>query len=387
MGASRGTISPEATLRLWVLSGGRCEYRGCNRYLLEEELTGYELNLGERAHVVGATDGAGSPRGDAPLAPALRNEEPNLMLLCREHHRLIDRKIAEHGIDWLLAMKREHEDRIRLLTGLSADSKTVVIRMVGGIRGAAVEVPREAVQRAVIADGRYPDFRAALAGEDLEIDLRALPTEGDPAYWQTGERLIAESAARLRDAQAPIPHLSVFALSRIPFLVALGHHLDDKVPATVYPRRRDGTGDGEWGFSLDAEATAFRLSRRGGPDGAKVALAVSLTAPIGADVDAASLGSAVYEIEPEDSAHSRELFSARGSLDAFAETYHRFLATVERDHPACGEIQVYIAAPAPAAVQVGRGLMRDSQPRLEVFDRDAMGGFQKTIALGRRRGS
>ncbi|MDX6589551.1 MAG: hypothetical protein QOI84_825 [Solirubrobacterales bacterium] len=382
MTPGRGTISIDATLRLWVVAGGRCEYRGCNEYLLEDELTGFELNLAERAHIVGATEGERSPRGQAPLDLALRNEESNLMLLCRKHHRVIDRLIAEHGIEGLQAMKSEHEERVRLLTSLTEDASSVVLRMSGSIRGAPVEIPREAVRSAVLADGRFPRFRAALAGEDLEIDLRRLPAEEEADYWRAGELMIAEQVARLREAQEAVRHVSVFALARLPLLVALGFHLDDKIPVTVYPRTRGGIGDGEWGFDERAAPTAFSFSRlaEGRPD--KVALAVSLTGPIGDDVLACADGQSTYEIEPGAVEHSRDLFSAHGSLDAFSETYHRFLAIVERDHPSCEEISIFLACPAPAAVQIGRGVMRNAQPRLLIFDRDSTGAFQRTLTLG-----
>lgn len=382
MASGRGTISSQETLRLWVAAGGRCEYQGCNEYLLEDELTGYELNLAERAHIVGATESPGSPRGKAPLDPALRNDEPNLMLLCRKHHRVIDRLIAEHGIEDLQAMKREHVERIRRLTSLSEDASSVVVRMSGGIRGAPVEIPREAVRAAVLADRRFPKFRAALAGEDLEIDLRKLPGEEESDYWKAGERMIAEQTARLREAQEAVRHVSIFALARLPLLVALGFHLDDKIPVTVYPRIRSGSGDGEWGFDARATPTAFSLNRLADGQANEVALSVSLTGPIGDDVLAHAEGRSIYEIDPEGVEHSRDLFSARESLDAFAETYHRFLAVVEREHPACKKISIYLACPAPAAVQIGRGLMRNAQPRLVIYDRNASGDFERTLEIG-----
>src|SRR3954452_23629926 len=172
MGSSRGSISADATLRLWVLAGGRCEY--CNRYLLEDEYTTYAYNLAEPAHIVGAAESPGSPRGVDSLPLDQREEPENLMLLCREHHRLIDSLIEEHTVDGLHQMKRLHEERIRLLTGLTDEAETLVVRAVGGIRGAPVEIPRGAVLPAVRSDGRFPRYRLALAGEDLEIDLRQL---------------------------------------------------------------------------------------------------------------------------------------------------------------------------------------------------------------------
>jgi hypothetical protein len=384
MTGRRGSISDEATLRLWVQAGGRCEYHGCNEYLLEDELTTYTLNFAERAHIVGATDAPGSPRGNHPLPLARRNEVANLMLLCRRHHRMIDQLIAEHAVHGLRRMKREHEERIRLLTGLQDDAATVVVRAIGGIRDAPVDIPREAVLAAVRADGRFPRYPLALAGEDLEIDLRGLLDEGDPEYWAVGERVIARQMTRIRDARQPVHHLSVFALTRIPLLVALGFHLDDKIPTTIYSRRRDGTGDSGWGFDPDAEPVRFEVRHLAGPtDGSRVAVAVSVTAPIGADVAPAADGSAVYEIAPRGVPHGRDLLRACASLDHFADAYHRFLGRVEADHRDCAAIDVHAAVPVAGAVQLGRGLMRDAQPALRVHDRNSNGRWALALVLGR----
>jgi hypothetical protein len=385
--AGRGAISEETTLRLWVRAGGRCEYHGCNEYLLEDKLTTFTLNLAERAHIVGATDAPRSPRGDDLLPLAQRDEAENLMLLCRRHHRMIDRLVVEHTVEGLRRMKREHEDRIRLLTGLQEDAATVVVRAIGGIRDAPVEVPREAVLAAVRADGRFPRFPLALAGEDVEIDLRGLPEEGDPEYWATGERIIAVQSARIRNARQAIRHLSVFALTRIPLLVALGFHLDDKIPTTIYGRRRDGTGDGGWGLDPAAEPVGFEVRHLAGPaSGPRIAVAVSVTAPIGADVVAAAGEGAVYEIAPHGVPHGRDLLGARASLDQLADAYHRFLGRVEADHPDCAVIDLYAAVPVAGAVQLGRGLMRDAQPALRVHDRGADGRWAGALTLGPRAG-
>lgn len=382
----RGSISHTSTLRLWVLAGGRCEYRGCNTHLLEDDVTSFELNFADRAHIVGATDAPRSPRGDHPLPLDERNASDNVMLCCRAHHRLIDQCVMEHPVTELRRMKREHEERIRLLTGLQDDAATVVVRAVGGIRGAPVEVPRDAVLAAVRADRRFPRYPLAMAGEDLEIDLRGLPHESNPDYWHMGTEIIAEQTARIRDARTPIRHLSVFALTRIPLLVALGFHLDDKIPTTLYGRRRDGTGDHGWGFELDAKPVQFDVQHIAGPvDGQRVALAVSVTAPI-ADEVVAAVGAehAVYELAPVTAAHGRGLLGARISLDRFADAYHRFLGRMEAEHAACNVIDLFAAVPVTGGVQLGRGLMRDVQPALRVHDRDSHGVFREALVVGRQ---
>jgi SMODS-associated and fused to various effectors sensor domain len=167
--------------------------------------------------------------------------------------------------------------------------------------------------------------------------------------------------------------------------VALGFHLDDKIPTTVYQRRRDGSGDQGWGFDSHAEPVTFQTERISShPDEpSRVGLAVSLTAPIGCDVVAAASNASVYEITPLATAPSRDVMTARASLDAFAATYHRFLGIVERDHPDCAQIEIFPAAPASAAVELGRGIMRDAQPDLVIYDRQIDGTFQPALTLTR----
>jgi hypothetical protein len=92
----------------------------------------------------------------------------------------------------------------------------------------------------------------------------------------------------------------------------------------------------------------------------------------------------VYEIAPEIVPPSRDVLTARASLDAFATTYHRFLAAIERDHPECEQIELFAASPASAAVQLGRGIMRHVQPSLAVYDRRSDGSFDLALTLAER---
>ena len=96
---------------LWGKSGGRCQYRGCNKPLFIDTLTKSEFNQAYVAHIV--ADVPGGPRGDSERSDLLKDEISNLMLLCDEHHRLIDKKDVEgHPESLLLQMKkREHSPK------------------------------------------------------------------------------------------------------------------------------------------------------------------------------------------------------------------------------------------------------------------------------------
>src|SRR5690606_826758 len=112
--------------KLWVKSGGRCEYIGCNMPLWKDELMQKDMNKAYISHIVAASpDG---PRGDKIKSRELEVDYDNLMLLCDECHRRIDKADSEtHTVDMLTGMKKIHERRIELVTGIEEKKKSLVI--------------------------------------------------------------------------------------------------------------------------------------------------------------------------------------------------------------------------------------------------------------------
>lgn len=380
----RVNIPERESRKLWVLAGGRCEF--CNQYLLEDEFSNHPVNLGERAHIVGATNAPGSPRGRSDLSLTDRAKAQNLMLMCGDHHDVIDELVEEHTVEGLSAMKAAHEARIRLLTGMGADRQSVVLRVFGDIRGGPTSLPRNVVQQAVIAAGRYPDYRLAPMGEDIELDLRHRVGEGEDLYWRTCVAQVAAEAERIHRAQDSIDHLSVFALARIPILVALGFYLDDKLEADVFQRDRGGSGDKKWHLGSDGPTVKFAASRiqDGESTSDQVAIAFSVSASISGDVVKQVGGDTpVYEIRPDSSAPGRDALSAKSSIEDHANTYHEVLERIESEHPECGQILIFAATPVVGAIQIGRGIMKDAQPALSLYDRDKDGKFSHALLLER----
>lgn len=62
----RKKLKDAAYARLWVKSAGRCEFRGCNCVLYEDEITTEDCMSAQIAHIVAfSPDG---PRGDRQLS-------------------------------------------------------------------------------------------------------------------------------------------------------------------------------------------------------------------------------------------------------------------------------------------------------------------------------
>ena len=110
---------------LWAISGGRCEYEGCNTPLYMDILTKKKYNKAYIAHIV--ADSLDGPRGDPERSEKLANEISNLMLLCDPHHTLIDKDVANHPEDRLVEMKRKHEERIARITAIAPEKESEII--------------------------------------------------------------------------------------------------------------------------------------------------------------------------------------------------------------------------------------------------------------------
>jgi hypothetical protein len=93
---------------LWGRAAGRCSYPGCPVKLSQDKLTATgAFPLGEHAHIV--SEETGGPRGHSPLTADERNSYFNLILLCPNHHTIVDKDIDGHPADCLHIFKAKHE--------------------------------------------------------------------------------------------------------------------------------------------------------------------------------------------------------------------------------------------------------------------------------------
>ena len=82
---------PETRGQALDARGGRCEI--CNKYLLEDEFTAQPVKPRRARAQRRPPEEPGSPRGLADLPIDERNKAENLLLLCGDHHRVIDAKV------------------------------------------------------------------------------------------------------------------------------------------------------------------------------------------------------------------------------------------------------------------------------------------------------
>lgn len=92
--------------KLWGLAAAKCSI--CKHSLVESAKADEDRDalIGEEAHIVAQSPGG--PRAGEPLAVDVDSYE-NLILLCRNHHRVVDEQTAKYVVDVLKSIKSNHE--------------------------------------------------------------------------------------------------------------------------------------------------------------------------------------------------------------------------------------------------------------------------------------
>jgi len=327
------------------------------------------------AHIV-AFRRAG-PRGAAPLPSAERNDVSNLMLLCPQCHKLIDDNPDLYPVETLQKFKKDHEDRIRMLTAAKADKETAALVLKAAIGASPVEIP-------------LPDMQSAVAPFYLRprevriIDLTSVTERRTDAYWVSSVETIQENAQRFYATlrQADVANIAIFALAPIPLLVALGSCLSNKYPTSLFQLHRD-TNDWRWKEDGEPMEFACRMLHEG-TDVQRVALVCSLSGAVPSEDYRRAVDNSftVYGITPDGSAPSFDCLRLRESLQAFRACYRRTLQRITGGHPGVKEIHLIPAVPAPAAVAMGLDRMPKAHPGLVVYDKRGEAGFERTIVVG-----
>lgn len=370
----RLSIPIKTQLKLWVSSGGMCEFYGCDEFLLKDGLTLREDNFSNIAHIVAHSEGG--PRGDVVLSQKLAQDFSNLMLMCSKHHRLIDGGNAQDfSVDLLKRFKLDHEQRVRILSKIRGKAKTTILRFKANIGKRKVEVPISQVYEAILP--KYPSDEKGIL-----IDLSALDTEGKGFYKTATEEIKKQvnSALTTGNDEKKIQHLSIFALGPISLLIQLGHVISNSIPTDLYQRHRN-TDNWMWQAEVgDGFKYAIRRQNVSAKKSKKVVLALSLSGKIHKREAEDILGKniAFYEIaigKPETS-----FLKSRSQLESFREVYRKVLAEIRATHGK-SDIHLFPAIPAPIAVMCGRELIHKADPSLRVYDLDTSRKFVQMLKI------
>ena len=374
----RRTVPEDTRLKLWVKSAGRCEFRGCNEPVWQNNLTLSDGNFGEVAHIIAASEDG--PRGSEESA-ILQIDYSNLMLLCQRCHKEIDDNPDKYPAELLRQWKQEHEDRIEIQTSYSADiHKSTVVLFTVKIKDRIPRINREAYHNAM--SPKYP------VDEGIKIENQDFDQHGDEADWAAYARVI-ERRIRARVEEGidgkEIKHFSVFAIGPMPLLMFLGKCLGDTIPADLYQSHRN-IKDTSQTWSWPVEERETQTSYVVNPinvlkNSENVAIILTLSDRIGKDkyVNLVDETFSLYEITIENP--SPHFLKNPKQLEHFSYEYRKLLNQVQTTHGRHCKIFILPTVPPPIAVECGRVLLPTKDPEIFACEYYNQGGFRKVLKI------
>jgi hypothetical protein len=373
----RPKIPDSVRLKLWIASGGRCEFPGCNKIVWRDGLTLREDNFAILAHMIAASPEG--PRGDVVLSSKLAKDFSNLMLVCFEHSKLIDGKHRkDFPVEYLRLYKKKHEERIRMQTAVGPEMATTVVRFVARIGDRPVEISIAQAYEAIL-----PRFPADEKGVFLDFTMKE--GRGSKQFWKgfasdVSKRLLRDFTPGNDGTR--FSHLSIFALAPMPLLMHFGNKLGNLIPADLYQKHRD-TDDWKWKREPRRDDFSYEVKKKiTGRRSKKIAIILSLSGKIHAKevLEAVPDASALYEITIPNPETGFLKFASR--LQKFRSVYRDLLTAIRKKHGHDCEIHLFPAVPAPVAVMCGKELLPKTDPSVLVYDNDKQkGGFVPALKI------
>lgn len=356
-----GNATAHTIAKLWAKAAGRCEYAGCNKLLYKDDLTSEEINRAFVAHIVAASpDG---PRGDKTLSAQLVDDIDNVMLMCHDHHRLIDHEqVAEHTVERLREMKKKHEDRIRMVAEIDAAKVSVPVVYGVNIGKEAAFIPRRELAMAMLPDNYPSENTVQLSHRDSSI------YDSMDSYWTSEtEQLDQKCLECLKTlvGREDIDCVSVFALAPQPLLVKLGTKLADLHKVKVYQKHREPD---TWKWQPLNEPNPMKIIRP--DDTSKMPVLVfSLSATAIVHRVKSRFGNEVSMWVVTAENPNNDMLKSEGQLAEFRKITRQVLDEINAASQE-QSIKVFMAMPAACAVELGRVWMPKADKQLVLFDKN-----------------
>jgi hypothetical protein len=369
---------PQGIVRkLWVQSAGRCQYYGCNTALWKDELMHKDMNKAYISHIVAASPNG--PRGDSKKSKELEISYDNLMLLCDECHNRIDESDKEnHSVETLTGMKKDHEHRIDIVTGIKAVDRSLVVSYIAKVGNFYPSLSKNK------AFGTIMPASFPFKGYFIQGGTKNSPIDDhEQIYWDaetlTLERWYEKSVLPFLDGD-DCNHISLFAIAPQPLLIKLGALVSELRPANVFQYFRDPSDS--WAWKEDRTDLEIEIIKPENLMGIPV-LKVELSAPMNNVRIERVFGEediSVWTIRISDP--RRDFLQSHVQLEKIKRVFRSAFDQINISHPNAQDVHVFPAMPNSAAIEFGRVRMPKADKQLVIYDQNnKKDTFIKTLII------
>lgn len=355
------------------MAAGRCEI--CNKILYLDSKFGDDCNFAENAHIhaVGST----GPRHKSTITQEEINDISNLMLLCSEHHHLIDTKPKNYSGDTLVKIKKTHENRIRRLTEIKDDASCSIVTYFSNIDNVELFSEINMLRRAVVNEGFYPKNNDPIELHN-GISTRFIPTK--EAFLSKSSELETQIKTCFRSIVKEKEKIAVFAIAPQSLLFKLGTLLNDQLNVSVFQAHRDGD---KWTWPNDDSVIVFSTTKSKSESKKDVALVIDLSAEVVDSRVISVLGEkcSIYHLSIEKP--NRYFVKNTNVQFEFVKEFRRTLEMIKNENPKAEKIHLFPVMPSSLVVRAGMDYMPKADLPLVIYEQfSAERGFEEAILIG-----
>ena len=348
-------------------------FHGCSKDLSEIPLWTKAARVGYLAHIV-ASDPAG-PRGSQADSHRLSDCSDNIMLMCDEHHRLID-SFAPHyyTADVLNEMRQSHRETVRYYLASLAFPHTKAVTLHANLANVPTYFHDSELIEAIVATRR-----AMLPGVIHYIRRKSQRDDRHlPGFWhqylREHENHIRQLIAGFESSNGLVTEsLAVFPLHHIPTLVLAGRVMGEAQAIQIfqYDRvRKTWTWDSQ---AVPHAQGAFSTSPLPPDRAAEVLITLELTAQVDEEALPDNLKPLVASgdllwIRIATSKMGIECIGHPEDLDQFAQVARKVIAHVQ-DVMRVKKVHLIAVSPASTVFRFGQMLQAGHHPEYLVYDR------------------
>lgn len=370
---TRSAIKEPVKLQLWGMAAGRCEI--CNKLLYLDSYFGDNVNFAENAHIHAV--GSAGPRHKDDMTQEEINCVDNLMLLCAEHHHLIDTKPESYPDERLVDLKKAHEERIRKLTEIQEDASCRMVTFFSNIDHAEVFSATNLLRNAVVKDKMYPQQDEPIRLHD-GLDTKYIPSAEE--FQRKAEDLASQVKLFFSSIVKKDDTIAIFAFAPMPLLIKLGTLLCDQLNVHVFQCHREGD---RWAWPKDSSEVDYIIKKTQTASETNIALVIDLSAVIVDRRITAVLGECctIYHLTIE---QPNRLFVRNKEIqNAFVRSFRSVMELIRNEHPNATNIKLFPAVPTSLAVRAGMDIMPKVDLPIIVYDQLGEGpDFKETITIG-----
>ena len=297
------------------------------------------------------------------MSAQLVDDIDNVMLMCHDHHRLIDHEqVSEHSVERLREMKKKHEDRIRMVAEIDAAKVSVPVVYGVNIGKEAVSIPRRELALAMLPDNYPSENTVLLSHRDSSI------YDSMDMYWASEAAQLDQKYLEFLKplvGKEDIDCVSVFALAPLPLLVKLGTKLTDLHKVKVYQKHREPD---TWQWQTLDRPNPMKITRP--EDTSKMPVLVfSLSATAIENRVKSRFGddASIWVVTAENP--NNDILKSKDQLAEFRTLTRKVLDEINAASQE-QSIKVFMAMPAACAVELGRVWMPKADKQLVLFDKN-----------------